>query len=236
MSTVDIVNQVGGNPANFLDIGGGANAEVMAGCARDHQQRPQGQEHLHQHLRRHHQGRRGRQRHRRGPRPGHHRRPHRHPPRRHQRRRRPGDPRRSTRATCSRARPRWWRPPRRLSPSPRKGAPSDGDLRRREHQGHLPGPHRLAGQLLRRPQRRVRHQGRGRHPSQEGRHRGQRRADLRQRRRGREGDRRHGVVHLHPGPRRAGRRDGGRRGRRRSSSCASPRASPPTTRPGSSTS
>jgi succinyl-CoA synthetase beta subunit len=32
MSTVDIVNQVGGQPANFLDIGGGANAEVMAGA------------------------------------------------------------------------------------------------------------------------------------------------------------------------------------------------------------
>jgi succinyl-CoA synthetase beta subunit len=30
MSTVDIVSQVGGKPANFLDIGGGANAEVMA--------------------------------------------------------------------------------------------------------------------------------------------------------------------------------------------------------------
>jgi succinyl-CoA synthetase beta subunit len=30
MSTVDIVSQVGGQPANFLDIGGGANAEVMA--------------------------------------------------------------------------------------------------------------------------------------------------------------------------------------------------------------
>jgi succinyl-CoA synthetase beta subunit len=32
MSTVDIVSQVGGEPANFLDIGGGANAEVMAGA------------------------------------------------------------------------------------------------------------------------------------------------------------------------------------------------------------
>ncbi|MEY2453635.1 MAG: succinyl-CoA synthetase beta subunit [Acidimicrobiaceae bacterium] len=32
MSTVDIVNQVGGKPANFLDIGGGANAEVMSGA------------------------------------------------------------------------------------------------------------------------------------------------------------------------------------------------------------
>ena len=32
MSTLDVVNQVGGNPANFLDIGGGANADVMAGA------------------------------------------------------------------------------------------------------------------------------------------------------------------------------------------------------------
>jgi succinyl-CoA synthetase beta subunit len=30
MSTCDVVNQVGGRPANFLDIGGGADAEVMA--------------------------------------------------------------------------------------------------------------------------------------------------------------------------------------------------------------
>ena len=32
MSTVDVVNQVGGSSANFLDIGGGANADVMAGA------------------------------------------------------------------------------------------------------------------------------------------------------------------------------------------------------------
>jgi succinyl-CoA synthetase beta subunit len=30
MSTLDVVNQVGGSAANFLDIGGGANAAVMA--------------------------------------------------------------------------------------------------------------------------------------------------------------------------------------------------------------
>jgi succinyl-CoA synthetase beta subunit len=30
MSTLDVVNQVGGSAANFLDIGGGANADVMA--------------------------------------------------------------------------------------------------------------------------------------------------------------------------------------------------------------
>lgn len=32
MATVDIVHQVGGRPANFLDIGGGASADVMAGA------------------------------------------------------------------------------------------------------------------------------------------------------------------------------------------------------------
>ena len=32
MSTCDVVNQVGGKPANFLDIGGGASAETMAGA------------------------------------------------------------------------------------------------------------------------------------------------------------------------------------------------------------
>ena len=30
MRTLDVVNQVGGEAANFLDIGGGANADVMA--------------------------------------------------------------------------------------------------------------------------------------------------------------------------------------------------------------
>src|SRR5688500_687974 len=30
MSTLDVVNQVGGEPANFLDVGGGASADVMA--------------------------------------------------------------------------------------------------------------------------------------------------------------------------------------------------------------
>jgi len=32
MSTCDVVNQVGGKPANFLDIGGGASADTMAGA------------------------------------------------------------------------------------------------------------------------------------------------------------------------------------------------------------
>jgi succinyl-CoA synthetase beta subunit len=32
MSTCDTVNQVGGRPSNFLDVGGGANADVVAGA------------------------------------------------------------------------------------------------------------------------------------------------------------------------------------------------------------
>jgi succinyl-CoA synthetase beta subunit len=32
MSTLDVVNQVGGKAANFLDVGGGANADVMTGA------------------------------------------------------------------------------------------------------------------------------------------------------------------------------------------------------------
>ncbi len=32
MSTLDVINQAGGKAANFLDIGGGANADVMAGA------------------------------------------------------------------------------------------------------------------------------------------------------------------------------------------------------------
>jgi len=32
MSTLDVVNQVGGTAANYLDIGGGANADLMAGA------------------------------------------------------------------------------------------------------------------------------------------------------------------------------------------------------------
>ena len=93
MSTVDIVNQVGGSPANFLDIGGGANADVMAGALERHRERRQRALDLHQHLRRHHQGRRGRQRHRAGARARADRRPDRDPPRRHQRRRGSQDPR-----------------------------------------------------------------------------------------------------------------------------------------------
>jgi len=62
MSTLDVVNQVGGRPANFLDIGGGANAEVMANALEVIKHRRQGALHLHQHLWRHHPRRGGGQR------------------------------------------------------------------------------------------------------------------------------------------------------------------------------
>ena len=111
MSTVDIVNQVGGEPANFLDIGGGANADVMAGALEVINNDPNGAVDLHQHLRWHHQGRRGRQRHRAGARAGADRRADRDPPRRHQRRRGPRDPRAApVRQAADRSRPCSRRP------------------------------------------------------------------------------------------------------------------------------
>ena len=93
MSTVDIVNQVGGQPANFLDIGGGANADVMTGALEVINNDPERAVDPHQHLRWHHEGRRGRQRHRGRARSRRHRVADRHPPRRHERRRGPSDPR-----------------------------------------------------------------------------------------------------------------------------------------------
>ena len=69
MSTLDVVNQVGGSAANFLDIGGGANADVMAAALEVINTDPKVQADLRQHLRRHHARRRGGQRHPGGARP-----------------------------------------------------------------------------------------------------------------------------------------------------------------------
>ena len=102
MSTLDVVayagEEFGGvKPANFLDIGGGASAEVMANGLRHHPGRPGREERLRQRLRRDHRLRRGRQRHRarrwsmlgrRGDQAA------RRPARRQQRRGGPADPRR----------------------------------------------------------------------------------------------------------------------------------------------
>ena len=92
MSTCDVVNQVGGAPADFLDIGGGADAEVMANALEVINSGPERAVDLHQHLRRDHERGRGGQRDRAGPGAGVDRRAHRDPPRRHQRRGGAADP------------------------------------------------------------------------------------------------------------------------------------------------
>ena len=59
MSTLDVVAYAGEahggvTPANFLDIGGGASAEVMANGLRHHPARPGREERVRQRVRRHH--------------------------------------------------------------------------------------------------------------------------------------------------------------------------------------
>ncbi len=66
MATMDIIKLYGGEPANFLDVGGGATAGEGDRGVQDHPRRPQHQSGARQHLRRHHEvrhhrrGRRGR--------------------------------------------------------------------------------------------------------------------------------------------------------------------------------
>ena len=124
MSTLDVVNQVGGRAANFLDIGGGANADVMAAGARGHQLRRVRALDLHQHLRRHHPRRGGGQRHRRGAGTGRPAGADRHPPRRHQRRGGPPHPgRRRHRADRLVSKPTMLAAPRRPSRWPASSTP-----------------------------------------------------------------------------------------------------------------
>ena len=110
------------------------------------------------------------------------------------------------------------------------------DLRRRDHQGRLPGPHRVAGPVLRLLNREYGTQVvAGTNPKKAG-------TDV-------DGipifasvadavkeTGATGVVHLHPRAGRARRGDGRGRGRHRRSSSSSPRACPRTTRRGSTTS
>ena len=65
MATMDLVKHYGGEPANFLDIGGSSNPEKVDGGAAHHHRRPVTREgDPLQHLRRHHPLRRRGQRHR----------------------------------------------------------------------------------------------------------------------------------------------------------------------------
>ena len=69
MSTLDVVAQAGGRPANFLDVGGGAEAEEIVTGAGGAALRPEGEGRAVQHLRRDHPVRRGRKRDPPGPGP-----------------------------------------------------------------------------------------------------------------------------------------------------------------------
>ena len=61
MSTLDVVAQAGGSPANFLDAGGGSKAEAITSGRRGDPLQPERHRRAVQHLRRHHALRRGRQ-------------------------------------------------------------------------------------------------------------------------------------------------------------------------------
>ena len=87
MTTMDLVKRAGGEPANFLDIGGGARADKVADGDAADPRRPEGGRDPREHLRRHHPRRRGRPRPDRGARPADPRRADGRPDRRHERRR-----------------------------------------------------------------------------------------------------------------------------------------------------
>ena len=87
MTTMDLVKHYGGEPANFLDVGGGARHETVRGAMELHPGRPQGQGHPGQHLRRDHARRRGGRGSDRGPGPAGARSADGRPDRRHERRR-----------------------------------------------------------------------------------------------------------------------------------------------------
>ncbi len=85
MTTMDLVKHYGGEPANFLDIGGSSNPEKVVAALQIITGDSHGEGHPVQHLRRHHALRRRGPRHPRGARSAHDQRPARHPPHRHER-------------------------------------------------------------------------------------------------------------------------------------------------------
>ena len=66
MATMDIIKHFGGEPANFLDVGGGATKEKVTAAFKIITSRSGGEGHLRQHLRRHHEVRHHRRRRDRG--------------------------------------------------------------------------------------------------------------------------------------------------------------------------
>ena len=85
MSTLDLVAEAGGAPANFLDVGGGAKEEEIVTALDVLTSDPEGQDYLVQYLRRNHPMRRGRPGHPYGHRPHGYQAAHRGSPGRHER-------------------------------------------------------------------------------------------------------------------------------------------------------
>ena len=164
MATMDIIKLYGGEPANFLDVGGGATKERVTAAFKLLLERPQRRGRAGQHLRRHHALRRDRR--------GRGRRRARGQPQRAAGGAARGHQRRSRQADHARFRPadhpgrRSRRCRREDRPTPCRRQP---DVRpdRRQHQGHLPGLHRRPGDLPLRAGDRLRHpDGRRRDPGQ----------------------------------------------------------------------
>ena len=123
MATMDLVKYYGGEPANFLDIGGSSNPGEGRERAAHHHRRSQREGDPVQHLRRHHAHRRRGQRHRRRHQDESAQGADRDPADRHQRGDRDED---SAGERLLARRPTWTRPCSGPWPSPREG-------RRREH-------------------------------------------------------------------------------------------------------
>ena len=145
MSTLDVVAQAGGEPANFLDAGGGSKAEAIVERGRGHPLRREGHGRAVQHLRRHHALRRGRARADRGVRPDRADGAVRGAPRRHQRRGGPQAARRGGPAERARREDDARRRRRRSWSWPADGILVDKDtklvrLRAHRPRGQLPRP------------------------------------------------------------------------------------------------
>ncbi len=205
MSTLDVVAQAGGEPANFLDAGGGSKADAIVDALEVITSDEKVNGDPLQHLRRHHPLRRGRQ--------GDHR----------------GLRSRSTstcrwssastaptpRRACAllaeaglaeprRTRRRCSAPPSASSSWPRRAA--DEHHRRRGHEARRLRADRPRGHLPRAAQPRLRHRPRRRRHPRQGRPGRRRRAGLRHDRRGRRRARRQHLDDLRAGPLRRRRR------------------------------
>ena len=215
MSTLDVVAQAGGTPANFLDVGGGAQADEIVDGARGDPLRHKVQVDPVQHLRRHHALRRGRARasSRRSSSSSHG--ADRRAARRHVRR---GGPQAAGRRRAAERDGRDARCSTRRAAAVElagKAARSMAIIVSRGHAARRAGHHRPRGRVPRDPQPRLRHEGRRRRHARQGRSGRGRHPGLRHGRRGRRARGREHVDGLRAAALR-GRRDlrGGRRRRR----------------------